>query len=425
MNDFKGKKMLFLGGSAVNCKYVQAAKDMGIYTIVTDISKNAPAKDLADEALFISVFDVDALVDFCRKNDVNAIGNFTNTASQKSQQKVAEILGMPTYGSELQVLTLTEKKVFKQFCRDHDVDVIEEYTEDDVLNNCIKYPVMVKPDDNSGSRGIELCYNREFLLKSLIDAKASSINGEILLERYMQGCQDLTITYLVKDGEPMLISLGDRYPGRKEDNLSRQLSCTIQPSRYLDMYLKNVNNKVINMIKALGVKNGPVFMQGFVDGDTVRMYDPGIRFPGNEYELILKYATGVDVMKEVVSYLAGGKISDYNGKLATSYLLGGKRAIQYIINAGPGKITAFSGLEEIATLPYVVEVQQRHFVGENIFNTGDIQHRAGEISILVGQDSISMRNAVEQVQKYISIIDQEGRSQVISAFNPQIITDNY
>ena len=54
------------------------------------------------------------------------------------------------------------------------------------------------------------------------------------------------------------------------------------------MYINNVNDRVVNMIKNLGIKNGLVFMQGFVDKDTVRMYEPGIRLPGNEYERIMK-----------------------------------------------------------------------------------------------------------------------------------------
>lgn len=121
--------------------------------------------------------------------------------------------------------------------------------------------------------------------------------------------QDLTISYIVKGGKATLISLGDRYPGREEDNLNRQLTGTIQPSRYVDMYMKNVDQRIRHMIcDVLSIQNGPVFFQGFVDGDMVRLYDPGIRFPGNEYERIYKIATGLDPMKSIISYCVGGEI---------------------------------------------------------------------------------------------------------------------
>lgn len=241
----------------------------------------------------------------------------------------------------------------------------------------------------------------------------------------MENCQDLTITYYFKNGEAHLISLGDRYPGREEDNLSRQLSCTIQPSRYLKMYMENVNDRVINMLKKLGIQNGPVFMQGFVDGDTVRMYDPGIRYPGNEYELILREATGVDVMKETVAYLVGIEYNGNEGLWDRCYELNGKCAVQYIVNAKPGVIYEYHGIDEVEKLDFVVEVQQRHFVGDVVKNTGDIAHRAGEVSILVDRNVQAMQDAVKKVQSLLDIRNEKGDNMIISAFDPCIIKRNY
>jgi hypothetical protein len=130
----------------------------------------------------------------------------------------------------------------------------------------------------------------------------------------MTGKQDLTISYLVKDGKATLVSIGDRYSGNVGSILSNQLAGTIQPSRWADLYVKNVDKRVKHMIvDVLGIKNGPVFFQGFWDNDTVRLYDPGMRFPGNEYERIYKRATGMDLMKSIISYCVGGRILDYGG----------------------------------------------------------------------------------------------------------------
>ncbi len=129
------------------------------------------------------------------------------------------------------------------------------------------------------------------------------------------------------------------------------------------MYINNVDRRVKHMIvDVLGIKNGPVFFQGFVDGDTVRFYDPGARFPGNEYERIYRKATGLDPVKSIISYCVGGEILDYDGKLEGSYNLNGKLCLQYMINVGPGVIGTFKGLDEISKAPFVVDVQQRHFI---------------------------------------------------------------
>jgi len=241
----------------------------------------------------------------------------------------------------------------------------------------------------------------------------------------MHGNQDLTISYLVADGNPILVSIGDRYPGREEDNLNRQLVCTIQPSRYADMYINQVNARVVQMIRNLGIKNGPVFMQGFVDGNTVRMYDPGIRFPGNEYERIYLKATGMNLMKSVISYVIGGEIEDFGGALEGSYMLNGMCAIQYMINVGAGTIGYFGGLEEISKYSFVVDVQQRLFVGDIIENTGDVRHRAGEISILVKRDINEMVSAVKRVQELLCVRDTEGKNMLISPFEVETIYQLY
>ncbi len=419
------KKLLILAGAGVHCKVVDAAKEMGIYTIVTDYLKDSPAKLIADESLMYDINDVNALVNFCKENNVDGVLGFCIDPSQKPAQAIAERIGANQFGDRNQVFALTDKVAFKKLCTSAGVDIIPEYNSYEIDYTNIQFPVLVKPIDSRGSRGASVCKNIDELKIALPMAKKESSNGGAIIEKYMDNNQDLTISYIVKDGEPILISVGDRYPGKAEDNLDRQLSCTIQPSIYMDMYVQNVNNRVINMIKKLGIQNGPVFMQGFVDGDTVRMYDPGIRLPGNEYERIFTCATGMNPMKSIISYIVGGEINDYDGGLVGSYNLNGKCAIQYMINVKDGEIAVFEGLDSIQEMPFVIDVQQKHFIGDIIKNTGDIRHRAGEISILVNRNIEEMSAAVELVQSTLHVRDTDGNNMLISEFNKDLISKAY
>lgn len=423
--DFSGKKLLILAGAGPHSKVVESAKEMGIYTVVADYLPDSPAKIISDESLMTNIFDVESLVQFGKKNQIDGVLGFCIDPTQRPAQQIAERLGLPMFGTKSQVLALTDKKVFKQLCRETGVDIIPEYLEEDITNDNVEYPVLVKPVDSRGSRGAMVCDSKAELLDAIPLAKRESSDGNVIIEKYMGDNQDLTISYIVKNGIPTLVSIGDRYPGRREDNLDRQLSCTVQPSRYAKMYMENVNSQVVAMIKHLGINNGPVFMQGFVDGDTVRMYDPGIRFPGNEYERIYKKATGMDLMKSIISYTIGGEIDDYNGSIEGSYDINGKCAIQYMINVGPGEIAVFDGLEEISKHPNVVDVQQRHFVGDVIENTGDVKHRAGEISILVDREPKKMKEMILFVQSRLKILDKNGRSLIISPIKSEMIEKTY
>lgn len=426
--DYTGKKLLILAGAGPHTKVVESAKEMGIYTIVADYlpaSEYSPAKLVADESLMNNIFDVDELTEYCREHSVDGVLGFCIDPTQRPAQQIAQNLGLPVFGTWDQVIALTDKKSFKKLCIETGVDIIPEYSEKDISNGVIEYPVLVKPVDSRGSRGASVCDNEEQLLQALPLAKKESSDGGAIIEKYMGNNQDLTISYIVKNGNPTLISLGDRYPGRKEDNLDRQLSCTIQPSRYTEMYMKYVNDRVIGMIKHLGIQNGPVFMQGFVDGNTVRMYDPGIRFPGNEYERIYKKATGLDPMKSIISYAVGGEIDDYDGKIAGSYDLNGMVAIQYMINIGAGEVEKIEGLDEIAKAPEIIDIQQRHFAGEKIENTGDIKHRAGEISVLVKREPEKMRDIIRFIQKTLKIEDINCNSMIISPIDADMVYETY
>ena len=227
MTDISGKKLLLLAGAGPHCKVVESAREMGIYTVVADYLPDSPAKLIADESIMNNIFDIDGLVEYGRKNDIDGVLGFCIDPTQKPAQQIAERLGLPTFGDRSQVLALTNKKVFKKLCRDSGVDTIPEYTEEDIAAGRIIYPVLVKPSDSRGSRGCTVCSNQNDVYEAVCEAKSESSDGKVLIERYMADNQDLTISYLVKDGVPTLVSLGDRYPGRKEDNLNRQLICTI------------------------------------------------------------------------------------------------------------------------------------------------------------------------------------------------------
>ncbi len=416
------KKLLVLSGIGPHLKVVEAAKEMGIYTIVADYTPNAPAKFIADEVWDVNLFDTEKIIKLGKANRINGVIGLAVDPAQKPAQIIAEALNLPNFGTLEQVNTLTDKKLFKKLCIENGVDVIPEYTIYDLDKDI--YPVLVKPSNSRGSRGISICYKKDDVLSAISKAAEYSLTGEFIIEKYMENKQDLTISYIVKDGRAVLVSIGDRYSG-DEENLRNQLVCTIQPSRYAEMFVKKVDSKIKNMIRKLGIKNGPVFFQGFVDGDTVRLYDPGIRFPGNEFERIHCEATGKNLVKSIISYCIGEEIDDYDGGLEGSYDLNGMVAMQYMINARVGTIKHYDGLNEIRKLPYVIDVQQKKYINNTIKNTGDIGHRIGEISVLVHRDCNEMMEAIAEIQSLLRIIDVEGDDQINSPFDKNIIKENY
>jgi len=231
--DFREKKLLILAGAGVHNKVVKAAKEMGIYTIVTDYLTDSPAKKLADEAWMYSITDVEQIVERCKKEKVDGVLSFCIDPGQKPYQQICEKLNLPCYATKEQFEIMTDKRNFKDFCIKHGVDVIPEYTENDILNDRVQYPVFIKPNISRGSRGQSVCYTKEESLKAISFAKANSNDNNFICEKYMNGKQDIGSAFFVVDGEPFLVKFGDRFLAQKRIIYKSRLFALACPQTFI------------------------------------------------------------------------------------------------------------------------------------------------------------------------------------------------
>ena len=290
MDNYDGKKILILGGASFHNKLIRAAQELGAYTIVTDNLPYAdsPGKQIADEYWDLNIYDIDGIIERMRAENVGAVISGWLDPCQRPYGEICARMGLPCYGTPEQIFKMTDKHAFKKMCVENGVDIIPEYTMEDAENGRIEYPVFVKPSDSRGSRGQAVCYSFEELQAASKIAREESSNGEILIEKYIRGSQEFHVTYFFVDGEPHMLRASDNYCGSEELHMEKVVSCSVMPSRYTDLYLKTAHPKVMNMFKKLGMKNGPIFMQGFEDNGVFRFFDPGLRFPGVDLELIFK-----------------------------------------------------------------------------------------------------------------------------------------
>jgi biotin carboxylase len=423
--DFTGKKLLILCGNVIHCKVVEAAKEMGIYTIVTDSIpfEEAPAKQMADEALMLNVLDIDGIVEWCQNNHVDGVINFCNDIAQRPHQQICERLGLPSYGTAEQYYMFTDKRAFKKMCIENGIDVIPEYSEEDIENGAIEYPVLVKPVDSRGSRGQAVCYTKEELVAALPHAKEASSNNAAIIEKYMYGKQEFSMSYLVADGISYLTRTSDRLPGKEQDGLNKQCICAISPSLQTNAYLVKINSLMGKLFRKISIKNSAILMQCFIDDETFRFFDPGIRFPGNEYDSILYRATGINTMKYCIEIALTGRVVSTIEGIETAFLMRGCVSIQLMFTAREGRISNISGLDEIARHPSVVTVSQRYFVGDSVPNSGDIRQRVCEIALLA--DKHEEKAVVDWIQSKLMVLDENGNDMLVSKFDSAILAKIY
>lgn len=416
-----GKKLLVLGGTAQQVKFVEAARRRGVHTIVVDYLEDSPAKKVADDSFLLDIKDVKGIVELSRREGVDGVICGYIDPAQRPYQKICEALDAPCYGTREQFRLMTDKRAFKDLCIKSGVDVVPSYTEDDAAKGDVEFPVFVKPADSRGSRGQRTCFNREELASAIASAKSESSDGGVIIEKCMRGLPEFQVTYFFVGGEAFILRTADSYTGSGENGLEKVVLAAISPSVFADAYLERANGLVVDMLQSIGFENGPAFMQGFVDDGKFRFFDPGLRFPGVDYDRVLQDKLGIDVASALVEFALTGKMPKPSGIERAASLDGSAAAVLFPV-AVPGVVDDVSCLGAIAGLTEVTSCIPRVRRGDRIEATGDINQRLAEID-LITPDRGSLFESIREIQTMMDVRSKDGTRMTGEAFDLDLIEE--
>ena len=410
------KKILVLGSASVHVKLIKAAQEMGIYTITTDNVpyEDSPGKKIADEYWNLNIYDVKEIVKKAKKEHIDGVICGWLDPCQRPYFQICHELGLPCYGDEKQFFKMTDKHAFKKMCEENNVDIIDEFTEADIKGNKVEFPVFVKPVDSRGSRGQAVCYTMKELLSAIEVAKEESSNGDVLIEKYIKGSQEFHVTYFFVDGEPYLLRTSDNYCGSEEMHMEKVVSCAVMPSRYTSQYIEKAHPNVVKMFKNLGIKNGPIFMQGFEDNGVFRFFDPGLRFPGVDYELVFKKVFNVDLMKAMIQIALTGKTDVVIPKDA-AFIKGGRASVLYL-TIRACTISHLDGEKEVNKNKHVIAYLPRCKEGEKIDWAYNVNQRLGEVDLLCA-NTVELINTINFVNSTLIATDEKGEDAIFARFD--------
>ena len=416
-NIVRGKKLLILSGNSQHIKVAEAAKELGVYTIVADYldPESSPAKKVADEIWMDSFSDVDTLVSRCKKAGIDGVLTCYRESTLIPYYRICQELDLPCYADIKQFDIMMNKKKFKKLCMENNVSVIDEFTLDDVAGGNIEFPVFVKPADNGASKGQSICYNMDELLKAIKFAESESVAKEIIIEKYYANKNSFQVTYFFVNGVPYVIRTADGYKGKIEDNLDRVALCSISPSEYTREFLDTTNDNLVKMFERIGVKDGPVMVQGFYDNGTFRFYDPGRRFPGTDFELVYKEEFGIDLMRMMVVFAISGKMPGI-ALNNDNVFLHGKKAVVLFPTLQMGTIGAVQGFEQLKKDSRIRNIRQKYNSGETIDKPNTTLQRIFEIDF-ISERMEEIVNTIEYIQRTINVKDINGRNMLYKPFD--------
>ena len=413
MNTLQGKKLLILGGSSLMIDPVLKAKSMGVYTIVTDLHgiDKAPAKKYADEYWDISLMAYDQLVPKIKENGIDGILTGFTDAFLLAYQHLCELTGLPCYATKKALEITKDKALFKQFCRDNDVPVIPEYKLASFNPNCItdNNRVIIKPVDNSGSQGVILCKTTEDFQRCLDYAMSFSTKKEVIIEKYMD-MDSWAASYTIQDGIISLSTLNDRLE-HKSSETAAITTAGIYPSKYMDLYLEKMDDKMKNMYKALGVTNGVLSVQGFVDGENFYVMEMGYRLTGGQHYIFSKHENGISALEQLIYFAITGKMAVFsiaekdNPKFKDICL-------NLCILGKKDTIARIKGKEYIEHLPELLNASFLKDIGDQIGMDGTTSQKIANLH-LVFKDRDDMNRVIEDIQEKFHVYNENGEELVL------------
>lgn len=417
--ELKGKRLLILGGSRISCEIIKHARAMGIKTAVTDYYplEKSPAKQMADEAYYEDTSNVDRMAEFIKEQKFDGVLTGFTDSVLPYYAEMCEKAGLHAYGTKEQFEVFVDKQKYKKLMREFDVPTIPEYKIDlddfDSTTADIVYPVIVKPSESSGARGITVCYSKEGLRAAIDFASNTSEDKGILVERYIDE-PEATVFWLFVDGRYYLMMIGNRHVKQNQEGVIPLPVGYTYPSSVQPGFLAETAPRMEKMFRSLGIKNGMMFMQSKkVDGECW-VYDIGYRLTGSLEYINLKEMCGYDPLDMLIRFALTGDMGEPDiAKKADPYFAG-KYTYNVSLLCKPGKIAKIIGLNEIEKLPGVIKVVVAHAEGDEI--TQKMKGLLAQITVrILGQadDIETMKNEMLEIQRLAHVISDTGEEMIL------------
>ena len=399
------KKLLILGSDFSTVHLAEEAKKMGVYVIVSDLMSTSPTKMIADETWDISTTDIEELIERIQEKSINGVLAGASEFNLENVRAICKRLGLPLYcESDMAWSVARNKRKFKDLCKKCGVRVASDYRltdelkEDDIAN--VVFPVVVKPVDKSGNRGMSYCKNANELIAGYRIVREMSDNESVIVESQLIG-PEYTGYYVLADGEPVLSYYTSMHHQNGEaENL---YSVEYMTSCHLKQYLEEMNEGIKQVIREAGCTDGIAWVETMYNRDNhFYALEMGYRFAGPGIYAVHEWATGFNTYRWMIEYALGipHKKSDLPMELNGAHVecVG---AYDLFTNC-EGKIASVEGLDVIERLPNVrIDMPKR--AGDSVRYHANM----GVIKIF-GQNCDEMCETIDFINNHLVIRNENG-----------------
>ena len=310
------KKLMILGGSRYALPVIEAAKKLGIYSITADYLPDNIAHKFSDEYVNVSIIDKEKTLEAAKKCNIDGIMSFACDPGVVTAAYVAEQMGLPNVGPYESVCILQNKGKFRDFLAKNGFTVPVAKSYKNVIDalkdiELFNWPVIVKPTDSAGSKGVTRVDDPKELETSIQYALSYSHSDEFIIEDFItqQGYSSDTDSFSI-DGKLKFVSFGcQRFDSEAKNPYTP--AAYSWPSSMTVEHQEELKNEIQRLLKLLKMKTA-VYNIETREGTNGKAYimEVSPRGGGNRLAECLRYATGVDIITNMVKYSVGLPIDE-------------------------------------------------------------------------------------------------------------------
>lgn len=305
------KKLMLLGGMRYLVPVIEAAHKLGVYVITCDYLPNNIAHKYSDEYCNVSILEKDKVLEKAKELKIDGILSFACDPGVVTAAYVAEKMGLPSSGPYESVGILQNKGKFRKFLTENNfnVPVAKQYTDiETALNDTemFNWPVIVKPTDSAGSKGVTKVEEKDKLKDAINYALKFSHSNEFIIEDFLEKIGDSSdCDSFSVDGELKFVSFSAQKFDENCENPYTPAAFT-WPAAISKIHQEELTNEIQRLLTLLNMKSSiyNIETRECTNGKAYIM-ECSPRGGGNRLAEMVRYMTGVDMITNIVKVALG------------------------------------------------------------------------------------------------------------------------
>lgn len=394
---------IVLGGTNPHKALMEKLKDRGFFVILVDYFDNPPAKEVTNIHIKESTLDKEAVLEIAKKYNAKLVISSCVDQAYITACYVGEILNLPIPFSYKAALEFSNKIFIKQKMTDNNIPtakfIVLDTFDKNKINN-LSFPLVVKPVDTNGSKGVRKVEKKDDIEDAFKMAQNVSNKKEIIIEEFLDGVELGVDCVVINNVAKILTTHQKRKPSTNDNSVIFSIG-SLSPAQISSKAQNKIELIATQIAKCFDLNNTPLLIQCIVKNDDVNVVEFAPRIGGGLNFFKIKLFANYDILEASIDSFLNIPLKSESNHPSIMYS-------ENHIYTEPGIFGKISGYEKYLT-NNILEIM-------SINKTRGMKIEAGKASkdriasfVVKGKDINEIEEKTREVIDHLIIQDIDGK----------------